>query len=56
MQDRAELLRRRIATHRRHIAANPDIESVRMHLAAIVADQRELDGLEEAQNRAKPKK
>jgi hypothetical protein len=53
MEVRIELLRRRIATHRRHIAENPDIESVRVHLAAMVADQRELDALEQAQKAAK---
>ena len=46
MQARADLLRQRIATYRRRLAENPDIDQVRLYLEMIVADQRELDRLE----------
>ena len=51
MEERAEFLRRRIATYRRRVAENPDIESVRLYLSHIVADQAELDGIEAALRR-----
>ena len=53
MLRRAENLRRRLATYRRRLAEDTDIESVRMYLAAIVADQRELDGIEAILGQAK---
>jgi hypothetical protein len=48
MNSRAEMLKRRIATYRRRIAENPDIDSVRLYLAEIVVDQVELDRIEAA--------
>jgi hypothetical protein len=55
MHERAEFLRRRIATYRRQLAGDPQIDSVRFFLAAIVADQRELDQIEEALRRTEPR-
>jgi hypothetical protein len=43
--DRAEILRRRIAMHRRRLAEGVDAELVRIILAEIVADQAELASL-----------
>jgi hypothetical protein len=40
--DRAEVLRRRIATHRSRLAEGVDAELARIILAEIVADEAEL--------------
>jgi len=44
--DRAEVLRHRIATYRRHLAEKPDIEFARHFLARIVEDQAEIERIE----------
>jgi hypothetical protein len=43
--DRANVLRRRIATHRRRLAERVDTELARIILAEIVADEAELASL-----------
>jgi hypothetical protein len=51
MEDRAELLRRRIEAHRCYLATGADITLVRLFLSQIVADEAELVMTEKPKNK-----